>query len=148
MLFRSVSPAPPPPLASILAPVMIGAEQSQQFLGGIRRGDDFIRAAENFFLFGGSRFDGLCGALKALAWIEGCEEAFQHMPLSSVQKRRLATQTLDGPALHWWRAIRGGLDLEVFDWDGFLLRFQDKFVPSSERDHLAESFISLRQGAR
>ena len=136
----------PPPLAPFLASVMLGAEQFQQLLGGIHRGDDFSRATKNFFLFGGSQFDGLGGALRALAWVEGCEEAFQHMPLSSVQRRRLATQTLDGPALHWWRAIRGGLDLGVFDWDGFLLRFQNKFVPLSERNHLEKSFISLRQG--
>ena len=119
---------------------MIGAEQLQQLPGGIPRGDDFSRATKNFSLYGGTRFNGLGGVLKALAWVE----AFAHMPLTPVQRRDLATQNLDGPALHWWRAIRGGLDLDVFAWDGFLLRFQDKFVSLAERNHLAESFISLR----
>ena len=64
--------------------------------------------------------------LKALAWIEGCEEAFARMPLTSVQKRDLASQNLDGPALHWWRAIRGGVDLDIFGWEEFLLRFHSK----------------------
>ena len=85
--------------------MMIGAEQVQQLLEGMPRTDEFARATRNYISYGGTRFDGLGGALKALAWIEGCEESFQHMPLSSVQKLRLATQTLDGPALHWWRAI-------------------------------------------
>ena len=68
------------------------------------------------------------------------------MPLTSVQKRDLASKNLDGPTLHWWRAIRGGMDLDVFGWEEFLLRFHSKFVPLSERNHLSEAFINLRQG--
>ena len=148
---------PPPPLAPVLAPVlapaplaaplMIGAEQLQQLLGGAPRADDFAKATKNYISYGGTRFDGLGGALNALAWVEGCEEAFEHMPLSSVQRRGLATQNLDGAALQWWKAIRAGLDLAVFGWEAFLLRFHAKFVPLSERNKLSEEFLSLRQGA-
>ena len=120
-------PVAPPPLAPVVAPLvaplMIGAEQLQQLLGGVSRGDDYSRATKNFSLYGGTRFDGLGGVLKALAWIEACDEAFARMPLTPLQRRDLATQNLDGPALNWWRAIWGGLDLDAFTWDGFLLRF-------------------------
>ena len=61
------TPAPPPPLAPILAPVMIGAEQMQQLLGGMPKTDEFARATKNYISYGGTRFDGLGGALKALA---------------------------------------------------------------------------------
>ena len=141
------TPPPTPGMAPALAPLMIGAEQLQQLLGGLPRGDEFSKATKNFSLYGGTRFDGLGGALKALAWVKGCEEAFARMPLSSVQKRDLASQNLDGPALHWWRAIREGLDLGLFGWEDFLLRFHAKFVPHSERNQLSEAFINLRQGA-
>ena len=68
------------------------------------------------------------------------------MPLTSVQKRDIASQNLDGPILHWWRAIRGGIDLDIFGWDEFFLHFHSKFVPLSERNHLSEAFINLHQG--
>ena len=60
---------------------------------------------------------------------------------------RSATQNLDGSALHWWKAIRAGLDLAVFGWEAFLLRFHAKFVSLSERNRLSEEFLTLRQGA-
>ena len=49
---------PPPPLAPVVAPLLIGAEQLQQLLGGIPRGDDFSRATKNFSLYGGTRLTG------------------------------------------------------------------------------------------
>ena len=118
----------------------------QQLLGGVHRPDDFSKMTKNFTLFGGKRFDGLGGAIKAVTWLEGCEEAFSKMEISTIQKREMATQMLDGAALHWWRAIRAGLDLLAFGWDEFLLRFWEKFIPYSERNALADFFIHLRQG--
>ena len=92
------------------------------------------------------RYDGLGGAVKAVTWIEGCEEAFARMELTPIQRRDIATQHLDTTALYWWRAIRAGVDLEVFGWNEFLLRFREKFIPLSERNSLCDSFINLRQG--
>ena len=120
---------PPPPLAPVLAPMLIGAEQLQQLLGGALRADEFAKATKNYLFYDSTQFDGLRGALRALSWVEGCEETFEHMPISSVQRRSLATQNLDGAALQWWKAIRAGLDLAVFGWEAFLLRFHAKFVP-------------------
>ena len=102
---------------------------------------------KNYISYGGTRFDGLGGALKALAWVEGCEEAFEHMPLTSVQRRGLATQNLDNTALYWWKAIRVGLDFADFGWEAFLLRFHAKFVPLSKRNRLSEESLNLRQRA-
>ena len=42
--------------------------------------------------------------------------------------------------------FRAGLELDVFGWDEFLVRFHKKFIPLSERNHLAEAFINLKQG--
>ena len=138
------TPAAPPATPPPLAPMMIGAEQVQQLLGGLPKGDDFSRSTKNFSLYGGTRYDGLGGVLRALSWVEGCEEAFARLPLTSPQKRELATQHLDGPTLKWWRAIREGLDLQTFGWEEFILLFYNKFVPLSERNHLSEAFINLR----
>ena len=91
----------PPPFTSPLAPIMIGAEQVQQLLGGLPRGDDFSQSTKNFSLYGGTRYEDLGGALRALSWVEGCEGAFARLPLTSPQKRDLVTQHLDGPALKW-----------------------------------------------
>ena len=138
-------PFAPPPLVPVMAPLLIGANQLQQLLGA--RADDGVRATKNFQLYGGTRYDGLGGALKALAWVEGCEEAFADMTLTSIQQRALAARHLDGPALQWWRVARVGLDLSTYAWEDFLLRFHAKFVPLSERNKLSEAFITLRQGA-
>ena len=88
--FPAPFPTPPPTpvaaplLAPAVAPLMIGAEQLQQLLGGAPRADDFAKATKNYISYGGTRFDGLGGAWRALSWVEGCEEGFEHMPLSSV----------------------------------------------------------------
>ena len=113
--------------------MVIGEAQVQQLLGGLHRPDDFSKMTKNFTLYGGKRYDGLGGAIKAVTWLEGCEEAFSKMEISAIQKREMATQMLDGAALHWWRAIRAGLDLLTFGWNEFLLRFREKFIPYSER---------------
>ena len=88
---QDAHPPPPPPLAPVLAPMMIGAEQLQQLLGGVPRADDFANATKNYISYGGTQFDRLRGAMKALAWVKGCEEAFEHMPLSFVQRWGLVT---------------------------------------------------------
>ena len=104
------------------------------------------KLSKDFTQLGGKRYDGLGGAVKMVTWIEGCEEAFSSMLLTPIQQRTIATQVLDGAALHWWRAIRTGLDLTVFGWNEFLLRFREKFIPLSEQTALCDSFIHLRQG--
>ena len=54
------------------APVqmVIGEAQVQQLLGGVHRLDDFSKMTKNFTLYGGKRFDGLGGAIKAVTWLE------------------------------------------------------------------------------
>ena len=66
-------PVAPPPLAPVVAPV-VGMDQLQQLFGGLPRVDEFAKATKNYIAYGGTRFDGLGGALKALAWVEGCED--------------------------------------------------------------------------
>ena len=118
----------------------------QELLAGVQRTDDFSKAMKNFTLFGGKRYDGIGGVVKAETWMETCEEVFARMHLTDVERRDLATQHLDNTALHWWRAINVGLDLATFGWEEFVGRFRDKFCPSSEVTALCSQFIHLHQG--
>ena len=89
--------------ASCPSQVVLGEAQFQQLMG--QRTDSMAKLSKDFTQLGGKRYDGLGGAVKAVTWIEGCEEAFSSMLLTPIQQRTIATQVLDGAALHWWREI-------------------------------------------
>ena len=128
------------------APVqmVIGEDQVTRLLGGLHRPDDFSKCTKNFSLYGGKRFDGRGGAVKAKTWLDTCDEVLARMVLTLVQRRDLVTQHLDDAALHWWRAIKVGLDLTTFTYEEFVARFREKFVPSAERDRLCSLFLNLK----
>ena len=64
----------PPPVQMI-----IGEDQITRLLGGMHRPDDFSKSMKNFTLFGGKRFDGRGGAVKAETWLDNCDEVLTRM---------------------------------------------------------------------
>jgi Retroviral aspartyl protease/Retrotransposon gag protein/Zinc knuckle len=128
--------------------MVIGEAQIQQLLQGAQKPDDLSKLTKNYTLFGGKRYDGKGGAVKAETWLETCHEVFAKMVLTPIQQRDIATQHLDDAALHWWRAIKVGLDLDTYTWEEFVAHFRENFVPSAERDRLCALFLNLRQNGR
>ena len=70
------------------APVqmVIGEDQVTRLLGGMHRPNDFSKSTKNFTLYGGKRFDGKGGAVKAETWLETCEGVLARMELTPDRK--------------------------------------------------------------
>ena len=61
-------------------------------------------------------------------------------------KRKVASRQLVGREMGWWNAIVATTPENAVTWEQFKERFEEKFIPSTQKVELFTKFAFLKQG--
>ena len=94
-------------------------------------------------------FDGTQDPIAAMRWVSDIEGCFYTCSCPEHLRVRFALNQLRLGAKDWWKfttAHYSPAELAAVTWERFTTMFRDEYVPSVERDRLAQEFLTLKQG--
>jgi len=109
---------------------------------------DFAKLCKDYTALGGKVFLGTESTIEVQRWIDACRRIFGDLGIEDATKRKLASRQLQGRAADWWNSITIDTPEEEITWEQFQVRFEAKFISTSQKSVLFKRFVELKQGGR
>ena len=93
-----------------------------------------------------THFEGTTDPAVALSWLDSVEGIYTYLHLTDPEKTETTAFLLRGPALFWWKVIKGRYPGPApITWLTFVTEFKKKYVSATHIEDRQREFLDLQQ---